>query len=291
MNLWKIQDEIKNNGYASIRGKNCEITIEKRPAYCDRGDYICKIHPDLGSANKLTIDGADLFPRYFFGLGHTIYQMDMWLAKRKQRISEKPDCIILEPNQRIESFYDEKSDAVTAHINNRKKCWGHKFVNASLYWEQKTKEMHGRTHVSFENRLTTEMGNEWGTGHAPIRYCMTCKYISCIHFFEEKDEQEYRIPIHSYLYDQIFIEKCRVCGLRIYTFGGRVHNSTKEAHELIAKVAKDCGKPWTGDYATGGYGSNWYTELPSTTAQLLKGDRMIAEQYVRDCFIRGQCGG
>jgi len=52
------------------------IVIQKRPSYCDRGDWIIYVH-------GLDIDGADGFPRYFFGTEDQVKaQMETWLQRR-----------------------------------------------------------------------------------------------------------------------------------------------------------------------------------------------------------------
>lgn len=53
------------------------IHVSRRPDYCDRGDWLIWVegHNDL--------DGADGFPRYFFGSEVEVkLQMETWLSRR-----------------------------------------------------------------------------------------------------------------------------------------------------------------------------------------------------------------
>jgi hypothetical protein len=55
-----------------------EIHLTPRPSYCDRGDWL--IHVE---GHNSDLDGADGFPRYFFGSGvECKVQMERWLERR-----------------------------------------------------------------------------------------------------------------------------------------------------------------------------------------------------------------
>lgn len=56
------------------------ITIEKRPSYCDRGNWIAKI----SHAGSLWIDDADGWPRYYFDLGVAFSEIDAFLSRRTE---------------------------------------------------------------------------------------------------------------------------------------------------------------------------------------------------------------
>jgi hypothetical protein len=65
-----------------------EIYVERRPHYCDRGDWI--IYMD----GRNDIDAADGFPRYFIGSDDEVKrQMEKWLSRRKA-YQKKVDSII-----------------------------------------------------------------------------------------------------------------------------------------------------------------------------------------------------
>lgn len=74
----------QKDGYESIRGRECEITIEPRPHYCDRGNYLAKIHPE----GKLLrdMDAADGWPRYYFSLDVAKQEVVSWMLKRGQLV-------------------------------------------------------------------------------------------------------------------------------------------------------------------------------------------------------------
>lgn len=82
---WKYYEW--DGGWWQMFGRDCEITIEKRPHYCDRGNFIAKIHnrPD-GDARRLNLDGADGWPRYYFDLDRAKLEIEAWLEKRQQAI-------------------------------------------------------------------------------------------------------------------------------------------------------------------------------------------------------------
>ena len=72
--------------YWSIKGTECEITLEPRPHYCDRGNFIAKLFP----SGKLTleIDRSDCWPRYYFDLERAKLEILDWLKKRNQYATE-----------------------------------------------------------------------------------------------------------------------------------------------------------------------------------------------------------
>lgn len=65
-----------------IAGKDCEISLEPRPSYCDRGEWIAKLFPTGRLA--LEIDDADRWPRYYFDLDRALLEIQAWLKKREQ---------------------------------------------------------------------------------------------------------------------------------------------------------------------------------------------------------------
>lgn len=72
--------------YETIQGRECEITLESRPPYCDRGNFIAKLFPEGELA--LSIDGADLWPRYYFDYDRAKLEVEAWLKKREQWIAD-----------------------------------------------------------------------------------------------------------------------------------------------------------------------------------------------------------
>ena len=78
----------------------------------------------------------------------------------------------------IKNHYDENSEAVLMNINDRKFCFKHDFINASLYWESKRDEKNSYCSIHFESKARENFNPEWGTGYGGIRYCKKCKHIA-----------------------------------------------------------------------------------------------------------------
>lgn len=74
---WKQCD-----GYQEAKGLECTITIERRPPYCDRGNYLAKVCPTGTLATD--VDGHDGWPRYYFDYDRAILEIEAWLEKRGQ---------------------------------------------------------------------------------------------------------------------------------------------------------------------------------------------------------------
>jgi hypothetical protein len=74
----------KEEGYEieTVKGKECFITLEPRPHYCDRGNWIAKLFPEGKLAWE--IDEADAWPRYYFDKERAKLEIEAWLIKRKQ---------------------------------------------------------------------------------------------------------------------------------------------------------------------------------------------------------------
>jgi len=64
--------------YVSLETNLCEITIENRPNYCDRGRYIVKV---FSTSNELCV--ADGFPRYYFDFNAMMTEIKAWMEARK----------------------------------------------------------------------------------------------------------------------------------------------------------------------------------------------------------------
>jgi hypothetical protein len=68
--------------WQEISGKACTITLERRPTYCDRGNFLAKLHP--AGPLALEIDGQDGWPRYYFDEDRAKAECEAWLRKRGQ---------------------------------------------------------------------------------------------------------------------------------------------------------------------------------------------------------------
>jgi hypothetical protein len=70
--------------HEQIRGRDCVITLERRPPYCDRGNFYAKIFPNGGSDLARSLDDADGWPRYYFDEQRAKLEIEAWLKKRGQ---------------------------------------------------------------------------------------------------------------------------------------------------------------------------------------------------------------
>jgi hypothetical protein len=68
-----------------INGRECYITLEARPKYCDRGNWIAKIFAEGALAREM--DHADMWPRYYFDLYVAMQEIRAWLQKRGQFVT------------------------------------------------------------------------------------------------------------------------------------------------------------------------------------------------------------
>ena len=81
MNDWHLH--LGPPPYWQIEGRACSITIENRPAHCDRGSVIAKLFPRYPFSQA--VDEADGWPRYYFDLNRAKLECEAWLDKRMQR--------------------------------------------------------------------------------------------------------------------------------------------------------------------------------------------------------------
>lgn len=79
---WEVVRMDNGVSYQRIRGKDCEVTLEKRPHYCDRGNWYAKVQ--VWNPMEFTVDHADSFPRYYFQESTAKIEMIMWLTRRGQ---------------------------------------------------------------------------------------------------------------------------------------------------------------------------------------------------------------
>ena len=78
----ELRTFVTHRGYLEIKGRECTITLEPRPAYCDRGNFIAQLFPEGSLA--LDIDDADGWPRYYFDEERAKAEIIAWLEKRGQ---------------------------------------------------------------------------------------------------------------------------------------------------------------------------------------------------------------
>lgn len=73
---------IQRDGYQEVYGLDCTITLEPRPGYCDRGQFIAKLVPRGELVRE--IDDQDGWPRYYFDEARAKAEIHAWLEKRGQ---------------------------------------------------------------------------------------------------------------------------------------------------------------------------------------------------------------
>lgn len=72
----------QRHGYQEAIGWDCKITLEPRPGYCDRGNFLAKIHPTGELARSM--DYQDAWPRYYFDEVRAKLEIEAWMRKRGQ---------------------------------------------------------------------------------------------------------------------------------------------------------------------------------------------------------------
>jgi hypothetical protein len=77
--IWNANTD---DNYLYVVGKECVITLEPRPHYCDRGNYLAKILA-TGELGR-DLDESDGWPRYYFDLERAKLEIEAWMKKRKQ---------------------------------------------------------------------------------------------------------------------------------------------------------------------------------------------------------------
>jgi hypothetical protein len=71
-------------GWWMVDGKDCQVSLEQRPYYCDRGNFIAKLHPIPGTELARELDHQDGWPRYYFDFDRMLAEVEAWLVKRGQ---------------------------------------------------------------------------------------------------------------------------------------------------------------------------------------------------------------
>ncbi len=78
INTHGFKTEIDKFGYMKVDLLMVVITVHKRNSYCDRGRYGFWAEVKFGFHDKINIDEADAFPRYFFSLQRAFDEMKDW---------------------------------------------------------------------------------------------------------------------------------------------------------------------------------------------------------------------
>jgi hypothetical protein len=83
----------REESWWQIDGRDCYVTIERRPAYCDRGRFIAKVFPLPGTPLYLSFDSQDGWPRYYFDWDRMLAEIGAWMEVREQ----VPDDAVPDP--------------------------------------------------------------------------------------------------------------------------------------------------------------------------------------------------
>jgi hypothetical protein len=72
------------SGYETLILPQVEITLESRPHYCDRGNFIAKVSIKTGYKfdKGCWVDDQDGWPRYYFDEARAKAEIEAWLKKR-----------------------------------------------------------------------------------------------------------------------------------------------------------------------------------------------------------------
>ena len=180
----------------------------------------------------------------------------------------------------IKNHYDENSEAVLMNINDRKFCFKHEFINASLYWESKHDEKNSYCSIHFESKARENFNPEWGTGYGGIRYCKKCKHIDCIHVFE--DSKTYKVETDEFSGSDYVVDYCGICKRRILRSAGGYSNPSKEAFELAHQVLKEH------NIEMYNCGSGYFIELPIHVSRVLRDyGEDAAKKYLENVVSHG----
>lgn len=77
---WQGEVHFLSGSYATLQGTGCYITLEGRPHYCDRGNYLAKLHVE--DPRLVHVDDQDGWPRFYFDLDRSMAECEAWMRKR-----------------------------------------------------------------------------------------------------------------------------------------------------------------------------------------------------------------
>jgi hypothetical protein len=188
--------------------------------------------------------------------------------------------------QSIDGLYDEEAEAIVRRIDERKFCFKHKFVNASLAWASKTYPNCPYFFIDIENRADQPgFCFPWGVGYGGIRYCKRCKLIDCIHVWDKAKSVVYAIVSSPFYETCSVVETCRACGRRVLTNGwGSCKPSVDSARIITEEYQKLKGV----EYDASRFGSGWSLEFPVHISEVLASQgEEAAREEARTAFRIG----
>jgi hypothetical protein len=80
---WQTVNALSNHAYQIRETAHGHITIEPRPAYCDRGRFLVRPLPLHGPpCPSCAVDDQDGFPRYYFDETRAKLEVQAWIEAR-----------------------------------------------------------------------------------------------------------------------------------------------------------------------------------------------------------------
>lgn len=73
---------INQGTYEELFFSQGSITLDSRPPYCDRGNFLAKCFPATSTPLALSFDNQDGWPRYYFDRERAKLEIEAWLDKR-----------------------------------------------------------------------------------------------------------------------------------------------------------------------------------------------------------------
>lgn len=116
--------------------------------------------------------------------------------------------------------WDEEAIAENHNIRNKRFCFKHDWINASLRFEITTPKTStnesGCYYISLEcwGHETPFPVSGWGFGYGGIRFCKNCKDIDCIHLWEpeEPKDESWKNCLHEWHCHGLTGYQCCKCG-------------------------------------------------------------------------------
>ena len=173
----------------------------------------------------------------------------------------------IEVVKEIRDLYDEQAMAETLHINNRKICFVHEFINASLYWSGVCVGSDSKVSVALEATGQKGVVRRWGEGYGAIRFCRHCKHIDCIHDFTDKTYHVVKDEFEKMVY---VVRVCSICQRRILATGCQNFAPSQDAHDMLVQVMQEYGYSNYGNHPGSSFGSDFYTLLPVNISRAIR---------------------
>lgn len=89
VNTYRYKYTIDKYGYMLIDLPHAIIAVHKRNSYCDRGRFGFSVDVKPEHNDKMNIDFADFFPRYFFSLQRAFDEMNDWVIFNEKNLGLK----------------------------------------------------------------------------------------------------------------------------------------------------------------------------------------------------------